>query len=59
MEEENTRAVGKLTFMVGSVFFLELGLNRLQDRKEFFIMQVFGEILLDQNRIFCKKIKSN
>ena len=56
MEEENTRAAGKLTFMVGSVFFLELGLNRAQDRKGFLIMQVFGEILRDQNRIFCKKL---
>ena len=27
MEEENTLAVGKITFMVGSIFFLELGLN--------------------------------
>jgi hypothetical protein len=54
VEEENTRAVGKLTFMVGSIFFLELGLNRPQDRMGFLIMQVSGEILLDQNRNFCK-----
>ena len=41
MEEENTLDVGKLTFMVGSIFFLELGLNRAQDREGFLIMQAF------------------